>query len=528
MTSLYDWLYRSYFNLFMKTTQTLEVNLLLVVIGRFLYLAAFKGNYGRLGKRQAISEEARDANRCKLTRAEIAWIIGREAAIIVMGMLVQALALFFLAWSCLLVAQYMGTIIPRMRRKFVRAAGYMIRFTLYFLVGGALAVYLTLWILESDAYGPPGSIAIMAGTTVFLLKDLKIARYSGAELRRYFTERRLAHFSRPGKVALIAAMVLAPVGFVLFLQYGVAPIKNTYYISSFDGVTLATDVYRSPFQTGPAPVILVRTPYGKNGIASGIGDYLGQGWVVVAQDLRGKYDSEGNESRPFYYDALDGNATINWILAQDFCDGNIAMTGGSGLSIVQYALAGANPRGLKFQDLNVGTPEMYNHMGFYGGAFIKGMTESWLYAQAVITQDRVPFVDTYHEAIWNILNHSTKDTYWASLSLDMDEKYGNVSCWGLHQGGWYDIFTQGTIDGFVGYQTHGTASAQGHQRMIIGPTAHGGSLDIRYPKGTALHKNWLSDMRSAALTGNPTINCADPCVAYYLMGDPADTAACNW
>ncbi len=99
MTSLYDWLYRTYYNLFFKTNNTLEVNLLLVFIARLLYLIAFKANYGRLGKRVARSEEAREGNRVVLTRAEIAWVIGREAGIIVFGMLAQVFGLFFICDS---------------------------------------------------------------------------------------------------------------------------------------------------------------------------------------------------------------------------------------------------------------------------------------------------------------------------------------------------------------------------------------------------------------------------------------------
>ncbi len=144
MISLYDWLYRTYYGMSFDTSDTVGVNLLLVVIGRLLYLAAFKENYGRMGRRLAISEEARDANRCKMTRAEVAWVIGREVAIIVLGMLAQAFALFFLAWSILCVSQFMAGIIPRVRMKFLRVAGHLIRFMLYFLVGGALTVYVVL------------------------------------------------------------------------------------------------------------------------------------------------------------------------------------------------------------------------------------------------------------------------------------------------------------------------------------------------------------------------------------------------
>ena len=64
-----------------------------------------------------------------------------------------------------------------------------------------------------------------------------------------------------------------------------------------DGVRLAADIYRPARDGKPAagrfPTLLTRTPYNKDG-ASGEGRYYAErGYVVVANDVRGRYASEG-------------------------------------------------------------------------------------------------------------------------------------------------------------------------------------------------------------------------------------------
>ena len=67
-----------------------------------------------------------------------------------------------------------------------------------------------------------------------------------------------------------------------------------------DGVPMATDIYR-PEQDGqmvadPLPVILTRTPYGKDSLAEALSwpwIFASHGYVAVAQDCRGCFGSGG-------------------------------------------------------------------------------------------------------------------------------------------------------------------------------------------------------------------------------------------
>src|SRR5271163_2653623 len=64
-----------------------------------------------------------------------------------------------------------------------------------------------------------------------------------------------------------------------------------------DGVTLRADIYR-PKADGKFPVILTRTPYDKTGALGTCMRVAASGYVCVAQDVRGRFASEG-EWYPF-------------------------------------------------------------------------------------------------------------------------------------------------------------------------------------------------------------------------------------
>src|SRR5271169_5291821 len=59
-----------------------------------------------------------------------------------------------------------------------------------------------------------------------------------------------------------------------------------------DGVVLRADIYR-PKAEGKFPVLLTRTPYDKRGEIDFGPTAAARGYVVVSQDVRGRYSSEG-------------------------------------------------------------------------------------------------------------------------------------------------------------------------------------------------------------------------------------------
>lgn len=127
-------------------------------------------------------------------------------------------------------------------------------------------------------------------------------------------------------------------------------VENNVRLLMSDGVELATDVYR-PRSNRPLPTVLLRTPYGRSGtmgrpMAFISNRFAERGYNVVCQDVRGIHDS-GGEFEPFVHEKMDGQATLDWIDAQPWSDGNVGMWGPSYLGYVQYAAAATGNTQLK-------------------------------------------------------------------------------------------------------------------------------------------------------------------------------------
>jgi hypothetical protein len=73
--------------------------------------------------------------------------------------------------------------------------------------------------------------------------------------------------------------------------------KTNAMVTMRDGVRLNTDVYAPRDQTGPLPVLFLRTPYGIDAklatLNTSLRELADANYVFVFQDLRGKYKSEG-------------------------------------------------------------------------------------------------------------------------------------------------------------------------------------------------------------------------------------------
>ena len=77
-----------------------------------------------------------------------------------------------------------------------------------------------------------------------------------------------------------------------------------------DGVLLKADIYR-PKADGQFPTLLQRTPYDKRGASNFAVKAAAHGFVVIVQDVRGRYTSEG-EWYTFKHESNDGYDTIEW------------------------------------------------------------------------------------------------------------------------------------------------------------------------------------------------------------------------
>src|SRR5574341_1613767 len=94
-----------------------------------------------------------------------------------------------------------------------------------------------------------------------------------------------------------------------------------------DGTMLYADVYR-PKGEGPWPVLLLRHPYDKTQ-AENISYahptwYARYGYMVVVQDVRGRWMSEG-EWYPFRHEEEDGCDSIAWAAGLPGSNGRVGM-----------------------------------------------------------------------------------------------------------------------------------------------------------------------------------------------------------
>lgn len=297
--------------------------------------------------------------------------------------------------------------------------------------------------------------------------------------------------------------------------------KKTLMVAMRDGTKLATDIYL-PMGEGPFPVILLRTPYNKN-MGAGIGAAGAQrGYAVVVQDTRGRFASEGQnfpfEGDGWWENRWDGYDTVEWIAAQPWCNGKIGTMGGSALGITQLLLAGTGTSRLACQQIHVGAPSGYHDLAFTGGTLRKAMVETWLTA-----------TNHHPDSLKRWVSHPTYDSFWRER--DLTHRFKRVNVPALHVGGWYDIFCQGTIDAFNGYQRQGGPKARGRQKLLMGPWTHGIFQDrageLSFPN--AKHPpNRVDDMWrwfDHYLKGMDTGIEKEAAVTYYVMGDTTDPSA---
>ena len=133
-----------------------------------------------------------------------------------------------------------------------------------------------------------------------------------------------------------------------------------------DAVILLGDHYRPAGADRPMPVVLIRSPYGRAGLAGILfaAPLARRGLQVFIQSTRGTFGS-GGQFRPFMSEQEDGLATVAWLRDQPWCDGQVAMTGASYLGHTQWAIAPYADPPLCSVSLNITAAKMtaafYNH-----------------------------------------------------------------------------------------------------------------------------------------------------------------------
>src|SRR5260370_19329708 len=276
---------------------------------------------------------------------------------------------------------------------------------------------------------------------------------------------------------LLVAGGTCPAGSVLVDPLRVIRIDRQQAVPMRDGARLYADVYR-PAAEGRWPTLVVRTPYGvqRDGVHAGMIRFAQHGYAVVIQDVRGRYESEGKWD-PFRHEAEDGYDTIEWAARQPWSNGKVATQGGSYLGHVQWRAASLRPPHLVAAFPAVASTNIYANWITQGGAFRLSFNYGWgvvrmpdrimlpqywlseAYSPTELQYDRIlrhlPLLDgdleSWHYSVphyreW--LKHPSYDAYWKAISDE--EQFEKVTVPVPTQGGWFDIFLAGTINGYTG------------------------------------------------------------------------------
>jgi uncharacterized protein len=289
-------------------------------------------------------------------------------------------------------------------------------------------------------------------------------------------------------LALVAPTVIAAD------NYEITVIRNVE-AKMRDGVTLRADVYR-PKAEGRYPVLLVRTPYDKQWISEFGHRGAARGYVVIAQDVRGRFESEG-DWYTFRYESQDGYDTVEWAAALPYSNGKVGMFGGSYVGATQFLAAIARPPHLAGICPTVTASNYHDGWTYQGGAFEQWFNESWTTGLAENTLRRraeqkadalggtkvlplisypvlePPSTEGLAPYFKDWLAHPNFDEYWKQLSIE--DHYAQIQVPVFSLGAWYDIFLGGTLKNYVRLKTEaGTEAARRGQRLTVSVGGHAG------------------------------------------------------
>jgi hypothetical protein len=354
-------------------------------------------------------------------------------------------------------------------------------------------------------------------------------------------------------------------------EYNVGFIRNVM-VPMRDGIKLATDIYFPATKEGTPmpgkfPTLVNRTPYGKGAPPPTVPImtpeqqkhrntptyFASHGYVVVVQDCRGQFDSEGT----FYLDVNegpDGYDTVEWAAKQPWSNGKIGTYGGSYSSQVQNAMAVLRPQHLSAMFVMVGASDYFEEGAYRGGAFtllhnlvypltfasnsqeamknpairttmLEALSNdhlgAWLSAYPY-RPNGSPVMDSPINQKWfqDQVDHYAFDDYWKQNGYNFEvnyDKYPDIPIYFLS--GWYDLFEHGSLHNFMAM----AAQHKSPTKLVMGPWVHGigtrGSGDVDFGPAAEVtmvdeEQRWFDQI----LKGYNTRVLQEPPVHVFVMG----------
>ena len=246
-----------------------------------------------------------------------------------------------------------------------------------------------------------------------------------------------------------------------------------------DGVALRTHIYR-PVAEGRYPVLLLRGPYDMNATLDKAPTLLRElarrGYVGVAQDVRGRFGSEG-EFIALVNEHEDTFDAVEWCAAQGWSNGRVGMGGISYLGYTSYCAAVSKPHGLVAvmpSCIKYGSEHLSNVP--YLGSIC-----AWFFwaGQPTATLQNFRRVDWLHLPLNQIGAEAGLDHPNATMQLEERGFPGSLSAEEISRRvqsievpsqlicAWYDEFL---VENLLNYERQ--AQGGGDVRLVIGPWHH--------------------------------------------------------
>ena len=300
-----------------------------------------------------------------------------------------------------------------------------------------------------------------------------------------------------------------------------------------DGVRLYTR-YAVPKGKEKCPTVYIRTPYevARNGTVNDGEEYrnnlfIKHGYAVLTQHCRGRGDSEGT-CVP-YREREDGLATLDFIRALPFYNGEIYITGRSYLASVHLCYLSSKPSDIKGGCLQIQTDRMY-YRNYKNGCNYKLNNARWhakMYERQFPNQQceqlfKLPYIDSAKRAFGvdvpkftEGLIHNTCDEYWTN-----DSRWNVIES--LHipillVEGWYDFY----IDGMMNMWERLPAETKKYSAMLVGPYGHATSVNEKaeYPlKNGNLPDDYIVEWFDSIREKRPYKYAECGKVKYYSIG----------
>jgi putative CocE/NonD family hydrolase len=273
-----------------------------------------------------------------------------------------------------------------------------------------------------------------------------------------------------------------------------------------DGTVLRADVYR-PSSGGPWPTLLARLPYGKRALA-GL-EWLdplasaNAGFMVVVQDTRGRFASEGEWS-PLRFEREDGFDTVEWAARLPGSNGVVGMFGVSYFGNTQWMAAIERPPSLAAITPSLTWSDPMDGLLARGGAVELGLCAPWSLetgaghlARLGLSEEELGHrLDALLTAYDRLGAEGYRDLPVEQLEVlrqaavpelgslraigdptvaewsRVAGRHGRVEVPSFHVGGWHDLFIQGVLDDFAAMRAQGSPA-----RLLVGPWSHSASGD---------------------------------------------------